>query len=341
MKILAIETSCDETSAAVVEDGVKLLSNVIYSQIACHAPFGGVVPEIAFRKHLENIIPVIEQALTDAELTLDEMDAVAVTSGPGLVGALLVGIQTAKGIAITKNIPLIPVNHIEGHIHAVFLEEEKIKFPFIALVVSGGHTHLYLVKGHGDYTCLGQTLDDAAGEAFDKVSRMMGLGYPGGPAIDNVAKEGKVNIHFPRAIMKKGNFDFSFSGLKTAVQYHIQKNSVGLDREAQEIKDIAASFQDAVADVLVRKTAAACKKEGVNNIVISGGVACNSLLRRRMREESKKLGGCFWHPSPILCTDNAGMIGACGYFRFKLGSVGKNDLDARSRWPLTEMNQHI
>jgi len=339
MRILAIETSCDETSAAVVEDGVKLLSNVIYSQIACHAPFGGVVPEIAFRKHLEHIIPVIEQALTHAELTLDDMDAVAVTSGPGLVGALLVGIQTAKGIALTRNIPLIPINHIEGHIHAVFLEERKVKFPFIALVVSGGHTHLYLIKGHGNYTCLGQTLDDAAGEAFDKVARMMGLGYPGGPAIDRAAKDGEASIQFPRAIMKKGNFDFSFSGLKTAVQYHIQKNNIDVSRETQNIKDIAASFQEAVADVLVRKTAAACRKEGVKNIVISGGVACNSLLRKRMMEESDKLGGCFWHPSPLLCTDNAGMIGACGYFRFKLGSLGNSNLDARSRWPLTEMNK--
>jgi len=339
MKILAIETSCDETSAAVVEDGVKLLSNIIYSQIPCHAPFGGVVPEIAFRKHLENLIPVIEQALTYAELTLDEIDAVAVTSGPGLVGALLVGIQTAKGIALTKNIPLIPVNHIEGHIHAVFLEEAAVEFPFIALVVSGGHTHLYLVKGHGDYVCVGQTLDDAAGEAFDKVARMMGLGYPGGPAIDAAAKDGNVNIKFPRAIMKKGNFDFSFSGLKTAVQYHIKNNNVDVSSDTQDIKDIAASFQDAVADVLVRKTAAACRKEGVKNIVISGGVACNSLLRTRMREESEKLRGNFWHPSPVLCTDNAGMIGACGYFRFKLGNLAKSDLDARSRWPLTEMNR--
>jgi len=334
MKILAIETSCDDTGAAVVEDGVKMLSNVISSQISFHSPFGGVVPELAFRKHTENVIPVIEQALTSAKLSLEQIDAVAVTAGPGLMGSLLVGVQTAKGIALTKNIPLIPVNHLEAHIHAVFLDS-NVKFPFIALLVSGGHTHLYLVEGHGKYECLGQTLDDAVGEAFDKVARMMNLGYPGGPVIDKMAKEGDMaSVPFPLVMLAKGSLDFSYSGLKTAVQYHIQKRGVSAQ---EEYKDIAASFQYAAIEVLVKKTAIACNRKGVFDVVISGGVACNSYLRKRMQEEVEKNGGCIYLPPPVLCTDNAGMVGACAYFRFIQGKYGADDFDARSRWPLTDM----
>ncbi len=345
MKILGIETSCDETAASVVKDGTELLSNIISSQASIHAEFGGVVPEIAFRKHLENVIPVIDMALKASRLTLGDIDGVAVSSGPGLMGALLVGIQSAKGISLTRGIPLIPVNHIEGHIHAVFLENnlaKKPQFPFIALVVSGGHSHLYLVKGHGMYSCLGQTVDDAAGESFDKVAKMLALEYPGGPVIDRLSKEGDPkSIKFPIAMMKKDNLNFSFSGLKTAVRYHIEADedlsleSDGNIKHTEKLNNIASSFQYAIVEALVRKTALACKKTGVFDVVITGGVACNSLLRSRMQQE---ISGDVFYPSPIMCTDNAAMIAACGFYRYELGECAGEELDARPRWPLSEMN---
>ena len=312
MNILAIESSCDETAAAVVQDGRKVLSNIISSQIEIHKLYGGVVPEIASRKHIEKVIQVVDEALKEASLTMDEIDAVAVTYGPGLVGALLVGVSAAKSIAFAHNKPLIGVHHIEGHISANYIENEELEPPFLCLVVSGGHTNLVIVKDYGEYEVLGKTRDDAAGEAFDKVARAIGLGYPGGPKIQKISEEGnKDAIAFPRAKVADNPFDFSFSGLKSSVLNYI--NSCEMKGEEINKADIAASFQEAVVDVLVSHTIEGAKQLGFKKIAMAGGVASNTVLREEMKEACERRGFMFYHPSPILCTDNAAMIGAAAY----------------------------
>lgn len=325
--ILAIESSCDETAAAVVKNGREVLSNIIYTQIALHTQYGGVVPEIASRKHIEKINQVIEQALTDAQVTLQDITAIAVTYGPGLVGALLVGVSAAKAISFATGIPLIGVHHIEGHISANFIENKDLDPPFICLVVSGGHSHLVTVKDYGTYDILGRTRDDAAGEAFDKVARAIGLGYPGGPKIDKVSKEGNPDaIHFPRARVGESEYDFSFSGLKSAVLNYI--NSCQMKGEPIQTADVAASFQKAVIDVLVEHSMAAVRQYGYQKFAIAGGVASNSSLRSAFEESCRQEQITFYHPSPIYCTDNAAMIGAAGYYEYLKGTRHGLDLNA-------------
>lgn len=315
---LAIETSCDETSVAIVKNGREVLSNIISSQIEIHKKFGGVVPEVASRKHIENINIIIQQALDEADITFDDIDNISVTYGPGLVGALLVGVSTAKAIAFGKGIPLIGVNHIEGHICANFIEHKELTPPFICLVVSGGHTHLVLVKDYGEYEVIGKARDDAAGEAFDKVARALGLGYPGGPIIDKLAKVGNKNaVDFPRVYLDDGSFDFSFSGLKSAVLNYLNNSK----QKGIEIvvEDVAASFQQSVIEVLVDKTIKAAKNKKVNIVALAGGVAANeglrNLMSRRCAEEGLKLR----YPSKKLCTDNAAMIGCAAYYDYLRG----------------------
>lgn len=325
--ILAIESSCDETAAAVVRNGREVLSNVIYSQIALHTVYGGVVPEIASRKHIEKVIQVIDQALVDANMKLQDMDAIAVTYGPGLVGALLVGVSVAKSISFATGIPLVGVHHIEGHISANYIENKELEPPFVCLVVSGGHSHLVVVKDYGEYEILGRTRDDAAGEAFDKVARAIGLGYPGGPKIDKVAKQGNPEaIHFPRAKVAQAEYDFSFSGLKSAVLNYL--NSCEMKGETVDQADVAASFQKAVVDVLVDHSMEALRKCGYKKFAIAGGVASNSALRAAFEEACTKENIEFYHPSPIYCTDNAAMIGAAGYYEFLKGVRSGYDLNA-------------
>ena len=325
--ILAIESSCDETAAAVVKNGREVLSNVISSQIALHTLYGGVVPEIASRKHIEKINVVIEEALAEAHMTLDDIDAIGVTYGPGLVGALLVGVSEAKAIAYAKNLPLIGVHHIEGHISANYIENKDLEPPFACLVVSGGHTHLVIVKDYGKYEIVGRTRDDAAGEAFDKVARAIGLGYPGGPKIDKVSKEGNPNaIAFPRAKVADSAYDFSFSGLKSAVLNYL--NGCKMKNIPIVQADVAASFQKAVVDVLVEHAMHAVEEYGFKKFAIAGGVASNSALRSAMEEACKKRGVAFYHPSPILCTDNAAMIGAAAYYEYLAGTRSGWDLNA-------------
>lgn len=325
--ILGIESSCDETAAAVVRNGREVLSNVISSQIELHKLYGGVVPEIASRKHIEKINQVIIEALETADTTLEEIDAIAVTYGPGLVGALLVGVAEAKAIAYATKKPLVGVHHIEGHISANYIEHLDLEPPFICLVVSGGHTHLVFVNDYGDYEIIGRTRDDAAGEAFDKVARAIGLGYPGGPKIDQLAKEGnKKAIAFPRAYMEDAPFDFSFSGVKSAVLNHI--NSCQMKQIAIHTADIAASFQDAVVDVLVSRTIAAAKKYNMKKVALAGGVASNSALREGMKQGCKENGLTLYYPSPIFCTDNAAMIGVAGYYEYQKGVRHGLDLNA-------------
>ena len=327
MNILAIESSCDETAAAVVQDGRKVLSNIISSQIEIHKLYGGVVPEIASRKHIEKVIQVVDEALKEASLTMDEIDAVAVTYGPGLVGALLVGVSAAKSIAFAHNKPLIGVHHIEGHISANYIENEELEPPFLCLVVSGGHTNLVIVKDYGEYEVLGKTRDDAAGEAFDKVARAIGLGYPGGPKIQKISEEGnKDAIAFPRAKVADNPFDFSFSGLKSSVLNYI--NSCEMKGEEINKADIAASFQEAVVDVLVSHTIEGAKQLGFKKIAMAGGVASNIALREEMKEACERRGFMFYHPSPILCTDNAAMIGAAAYYDYKKGLISDLTLNA-------------
>lgn len=327
MNILAIESSCDETAAAVVQDGRKVLSNIISSQIEIHKLYGGVVPEIASRKHIEKVIQVVDEALKEASLTMDEIDAVAVTYGPGLVGALLVGVSAAKSIAFAHNKPLIGVHHIEGHISANYIENEELEPPFLCLVVSGGHTNLVIVKDYGEYEVLGKTRDDAAGEAFDKVARAIGLGYPGGPKIQKISEEGnKDAIAFPRAKVADNPFDFSFSGLKSSVLNYI--NSCEMKGEEINKADIAASFQEAVVDVLVSHTIEGAKQLGFKKIAMAGGVASNTVLREEMKEACERRGFMFYHPSPILCTDNAAMIGAAAYYDYKKGLISGLTLNA-------------
>ncbi|MDF2511873.1 MAG: gcp [Herbinix sp.] len=325
--ILAIETSCDETAAAVVKNGREVLSNIISSQIELHKLYGGVVPEIASRKHIEKINQVIEEALTEANVTLEDVDAIGVTYGPGLVGALLVGVAQAKAISFARNKPLVGVHHIEGHVSANYIENKELEPPFLCLIVSGGHTHLVLVKEYGVYEIIGRTRDDAAGEAFDKVARAIGLGYPGGPKIDKLSREGdKKAITFPRAQIEGAPYDFSFSGLKSAVLNHI--NSCEMKKEEIHAADIAASFQEAVIDVLVTKTILAAKNFGMKKVALAGGVASNSHLREAMAAACKENKLEFYHPSPIFCTDNAAMIGAAAYYEYLKGTRAGLDLNA-------------
>ncbi len=325
--LLAIESSCDETAAAVVKNGRGGLSNVIYSQIALHTEFGGVVPEIASRKHIEKINQVIEQALADASVGLKDIDAIAVTYGPGLVGALLVGVSEAKAISFATGKPLIGVHHIEGHICANFIENKELEPPFVCLVASGGHSHLVVVKDYGEYELIGRTRDDAAGEAFDKVARAIGLGYPGGPKIDREAKEGNPDaVCFPRAKVAGSAYDFSFSGLKSAVLNYL--NSCKMKGEAVNTADVAASFQKAVVEVLVEHSIAAVKEYGYDKFAIAGGVASNSALREAFGVACKKAGIAFYRPSPVFCTDNAAMIGVAGYYEYKKGVRHGFDLNA-------------
>ncbi|MBO5199142.1 MAG: tRNA (adenosine(37)-N6)-threonylcarbamoyltransferase complex transferase subunit TsaD [Lachnospiraceae bacterium] len=325
--ILAIESSCDETAAAVVKNGREVLSNAISSQIALHTLYGGVVPEIASRKHIEKINQVIEEALQTAGMTLQEMDAIGVTYGPGLVGALLVGVAEAKAIAYAAGLPLVGVHHIEGHVSANYIEDRTWEPPFLCLIVSGGHTHLVLVKEYGSYEIIGRTHDDAAGESFDKVARAIGLGYPGGPKIDKLAKEGnKHAIAFPRAHIEGAPYDFSFSGVKSAVLNYV--NSCEMKQEEINRADVAASFQEAVVDVLVSRTVAAAKEYGMKRVAMAGGVAANSALRAAMKEACEKAGLSLMYPSPIYCTDNAAMIGAAAYYEYKKGVRHGLDLNA-------------
>lgn len=325
--ILALETSCDETSASVVADGRTVLSNVISSQVPVHQKFGGVVPEIASRKHVEHVIPVIDQALRDAQVSLSDIDAIGVTYGPGLVGALLVGVSVAKALSFAANIPIMGVNHLEGHIFANFLSHIELEPPFMALVVSGGHTSLVHVKGYNDFELLGQTRDDAAGEAFDKVARVMKLPYPGGPYIDRLAKEGNpLAIAFPRALSGRDNFEFSFSGLKSAVLNYL--NSAAQRGEEVNTADVAASFQAAVVDVLVDKAVQAAHKCGVKQIVLAGGVAANTGLKCKLEQECIQAGITLYYPETILCTDNAAMIACRAYYQYVAGNYADLNLNA-------------
>ena len=317
MKVLGIESSCDETAAAVVENGTSILSNQVASQVSIHARYGGVVPEVASRQHLLAIVPVIERALADAGAGWEDLGGIAVTNGPGLAGSLLVGLNAAKAIALARHLPLTGVNHLEGHIYANWLSGESPRFPLVCLTVSGGHSDLVLMRGHGDYVLLGRTRDDAAGEAFDKAARILGLGYPGGPAIERAATSGVPTIPLPRAWLK-GSHDFSFSGLKTALFRLVEAGKV------ENAADAAASFQQAVVEVLVAKAIAAAREHRVKQILLAGGVAANRPLRQRLTEAS---------PLPVLvpklslCTDNAAMIAACGYFHFRAGKTDGLDLD--------------
>ena len=333
MLTLSIETSCDETAAAVVRDGREILGNVISSQVAVHAEYGGVVPEIASRKHLEAVVPVITAALFQAGVTLDDIQGVVATRGPGLVGALLVGLSAAKGIAFVRKLPFVGVHHIEGHIFAGFLER-PVEFPFLALVVSGGHTHLYRVDGFGRYRQVGQTLDDAAGEAFDKTATLLGLGYPGGMIIDRLAGEGDPKRYqLPRPLLHDGSCNFSFSGLKTAVATIVRREGDQV-KVGQPLRDLCASFQAAVTEVLVAKTSAAIASEGVNRLVVAGGVACNSGLRAGMAVLSEREGLELSIPAPLLCSDNAAMIAVPGNFYLEQGMTDDLTLDAVATWPL-------
>lgn len=333
--ILAIESSCDETSAAVVKDGREVLSNIIASQIDTHTKYGGVVPEVASRMHIEVVDAVVKSALEEANMTLEQIDAIGVTYGPGLVGALLVGLQYAKGLSLASKKPLIGVNHIEGHICANYIQHKDLKPPFVSLVVSGGHTFIVHVKDYGEYEVIGQTRDDAVGEAFDKVARAIGLGYPGGPKIDKISKEGNKNaIEFPKAKFHDDTLDFSFSGVKSAVLNYINKCKMK-DIEIN-VADVAASFQKAVVDVLKENVFLTCERRNINKIAIAGGVASNSTLREELMKEGKKKGVEILFPDRILCTDNAAMIGSAAYYEFIKGNIAKLDLNAKPNLKLGE-----
>ena len=325
--ILAIETSCDETAAAIVVDGREVKSNIIYSQIELHKLYGGVVPEIASRKHVEKINQVIRASIEEAEVTWDDIDAVAVTYGPGLVGPLLVGVSAAKTLAFAKGKPIVGVHHIEGHIAANYIEHQELKPPFMCMVASGGHSHLVYVKDYNKFEIVGRTRDDAAGEAFDKVARAIGLGYPGGPKIDKLAKEGDANaISFPRAYMEDAPYDFSFSGLKSAVLNYL--NSCEMKGIEVNKADVAASFQQAVIDVLTDNSVRAVKDYGCSKLALAGGVASNTSLRQSLLDRCKKEGIEFYFPSPVYCTDNAAMIGVAGYHEYMNGTRHDLNLNA-------------
>ncbi|HEY8363123.1 MAG TPA: tRNA (adenosine(37)-N6)-threonylcarbamoyltransferase complex transferase subunit TsaD [Tissierellaceae bacterium] len=333
MLILAIETSCDETSAAVVKDGREVLSNIISSQIDIHKKFGGVVPEVASRKHIETINQIVQEALDAANVTFKDIDLIGVTRGPGLVGALLIGISTAKALSYGLNVPLVGVNHIEGHVCANYIEFKDLEPPFTCLIVSGGHTYLVQANGYTDYEIVGRTRDDAAGEAFDKVARALGLPYPGGPVIDKLSQKGnKEAIDFPRAMIDD-SYDFSFSGLKTAVLNYLNQQR----QKGQEIviEDVAASFQQAVLDVLVEKAFRLAKERGMNKIVLAGGVAANQGLRDMMNLRGEEEGIKIYYPSRILCTDNAAMIGSAAYFNYMAGNVSNLHLNVEPNLDLS------
>ncbi|SFL13716.1 O-sialoglycoprotein endopeptidase [Lachnospiraceae bacterium KH1T2] len=333
--ILGIESSCDETAAAVVKNGREVLSNVISSQIAIHTLYGGVVPEIASRKHIEKINQVVSEALKQAGMEITDCDAIGVTYGPGLIGPLLIGVSFAKGLSYASGVPLVGVHHIEGHISANYIENHELEPPFLCLVVSGGHTHLVRVKDYGEYEILGRTQDDAAGEAFDKVARAIGLGYPGGPKIDKVSKEGNPDaIHFPRAHVGDSEYDFSFSGLKSSVLNYL--NSLEMKHEQYVQADVAASFQKAVVDVLVGNSIHAIEKFHADKFALAGGVASNSALREAMQKACEERGVKFYRPSPILCTDNAAMIGSAAYYDFKKDLRAGLDLNAVANLKLGE-----
>ena len=330
---MAFESSCDETSVAIVADGRDVLSNVISSQIDIFKNYGGVVPEIAARHHLENINQVVDEALKQADVTLDDVDLIGVTYGPGLVGALLIGVATAKAIAFARDIPIIGVHHIMGHVSANFIQDKQLEPPFTALIVSGGHTNIAEIQSYTNYKVLGGTRDDAVGEAYDKVARVLGLGYPGGPKIDRIAKEGNPEaIHFKRVLLEKDSYDFSFSGLKTAVLNYLNSEK----QAGREINraDVAASFQQAVIDVIVEKTISAAKEMGYGKLVLAGGVAANSKLRGTLEEECKKNKIEIHVPAPVLCTDNAAMIACAAYYKYMAGERGDIDMDAYANLPL-------
>ncbi|MFO0752826.1 MAG: tRNA (adenosine(37)-N6)-threonylcarbamoyltransferase complex transferase subunit TsaD [Thermodesulfovibrionales bacterium] len=339
MVILGIDTSCDDTSAAVVADGRRILSSVVSSQTDIHRKYGGIVPELASRRHIEMIWPVVTEALETSRVPLAALDAIAVCHGPGLIGSLLVGCNFAKAVGYARALPLVGVNHLEGHMFSAFLEEESPEFPFLALIVSGGHTSLYLVHAFGSYTELGRTRDDAAGEAYDKVAKLLGLGYPGGPVIDRLAKSGNPKaFDFPRAYVPE-SFDFSFSGLKTAVRSAVR--GAGLPaagpvppEDSPPVRDIAASFQASVVDVLVRKVEWAVVGKGIRRVVLSGGVSANGELRKRMKEMAEERAVELFLPSPALCTDNAAMIAAAGHSRFLAGERAGFDLNPKAYLPL-------
>ena len=339
MNILGIDTSCDDTSAAVVGNGRQVLSSIVNSQVSIHHPYGGVVPELASREHVGSISSVVDRALQQATLSIEDLDAIAVTIGPGLVGALLVGLYYAKGICFSKRIPLIGVNHLEGHILSVFLEKEVPTFPFVVLTVSGGHTSLFHVKDFGNYELLGQTLDDAAGEAFDKVAKILGLGYPGGPIIEELARSGSEDkVHFPRAYLEQGSLDFSFSGLKTSVALFVKEwRQSNKQHTTIKVADIAASFQSAVFDVLVQKIVEASTRLGVSCAALVGGVACNRALRECVKQATLEKGIRLYCPRPQYCTDNAAMIAVAGFHRLLNGEKADLSIDVRSKFPVENM----
>jgi tRNA N6-adenosine threonylcarbamoyltransferase len=333
MLILGIETSCDETSAALVKDGEEVVSSIILSQDELHRQFGGVVPDIASRAHLESIIGIIDNAMSDAKISFKEIDAIGVVNTPGLIGALLIGVTTAKTLSMILDVPLIAVNHLHAHIYANNLEHDTIRYPAIGLVVSGGHTTIFLSESATKHVPLGSTIDDAAGEAFDKVSKILGLGYPGGPVIDKLAKQGNHRaVLFPRSYLDKDSLDFSFSGLKTAVLYYHKGQDVKTGKSKslseQEIANIAASFQEAVVDVLVDKTILAAKMHNVYGILMGGGVAANSRLRQRLKEKSRESGIPLYYPSFKLCTDNAAMVAGLAYKKYLEGDISGLDIEA-------------
>ena len=337
MFILGIDTSCDDTSASVVENGRKILSNIVSSQSDIHTRYGGIVPELASRRHIEMIIPVVDEALKQAEISFADLSAVAVCNGPGLIGSLLIGCSFAKAVCYSRHIPLVAVNHLEGHLLSVFLEDASPEFPFLSLIVSGGHTSLHIAEDFGRYIELGRTRDDAAGEAYDKVSKLLGLEYPGGPIIDRLAEKGDPGaIDFPRAYLPE-SFDFSFSGLKTAVLQFLRKENLlerPLPPDSDLLHNIAASFQAAVTDVLVRKTEWAVKKTWIRQVTLSGGVSANSSLRKKMIEMGEEKGVGIFIPSVSLCTDNAAMIAAAGYHHFLKKDFAGLDLNPRPYLPL-------
>jgi N6-L-threonylcarbamoyladenine synthase len=337
MRILGIDTSCDDTSAGVISEGSRVLSSVVHSQVQVHHPYGGVVPELASREHLGKISTIVNEALDQASITQKDLDGIAVTVGPGLIGSLLVGLYFAKAFAYVLNIPYVGINHLEGHILSIFLEERTPPFPFVVLTVSGGHTALYHVEQIGHYTPMGQTLDDAAGEAFDKVAKVLGLGYPGGVVIENLARSGnKDRIRFPRAYLGSDALDFSFSGLKTAVALYIKKWRES-EPKGVSMADIAASFQEAVIDVLARKAIAAAEKSKVGSVVVAGGVACNQALRDRVKDLASQCGMALYYPRPAFCTDNGAMIALAGYHRISRGEQADLSLDVKSRYPVEEI----